>query len=252
MLYGPKSRRGFTLVELLIVIAILAMLIALLVPSLNLGKQLAIRMTCRSNLHQLMVGWAAYAGENELWLPGPKGIVDADAPDCPACPGAIDHPGAAYWGWRGTIPTETGLLHKGGYVTNPKVWLCGNAELVSPGQWYENSLTSPWTYHYTINARTYGLDEEGDYRYDHAENRQQKLTFFNNPGQTIGMGEENTGMLPRGSGEGYCDEVLNDTDFVEPDQAEPRHVGASQVGYLDGHAGQVPPYTKIYEAEYCP
>lgn len=133
-------------------------------------------------------------------------------------------------------------------MTNPKIWLCANAELRSPGEWYGNSVTAPWTYHYTINARTYGLDKDGDYRYDHEEDRRQKLTFFNNPGQTIGMGEENTGMLSASD----CPEVINDTDFVEPDRAEPRHLGASQVGYLDGHADRVPAGTQIYLEEYCP
>lgn len=73
------------------------MLIALLVPPANLARQYVIRATCRSNLHELMVGWAAYAGENKLWLPGPKGTVDEGAPNCPASPGAIDQPSDAYW-----------------------------------------------------------------------------------------------------------------------------------------------------------
>jgi len=254
MICGPDNRRGFTLVELLIVVAIIAMLMALLAPSANLARQYALRTTCRSNLHELMLGWVHYASENKLWLPGPKGTVDEDAQDCP---GAIDHPSHPYWGWRATIPTETGLLHTGGYVTDPKVWLCSNAELRSPGDWYRrnahpnNVLTDSWTYHYTINARTYGVDEDqaDPYRYnDYDGDRRRKLTLFNNPGQTIGMGEENTGMLSFSD----CPEVINDTDFVEPDRAEPRHLGASQVGYLDGRADQVPTGTKIYEKEYCP
>jgi len=251
MLCGPDNRRGFTLIELLIVIGIIVMLIALVAPAANQARQFAIRATCRSNLHNLMVGWTAYAGQNKLWLPGPKGTVDEDAPNCPASPGGIDKPSDSHWGWRATIPTETGLLHRGGYVTNPKIWLCANAELRSPGEWYDNSITASWTYHYTINARTYGVDKDqaDPYRYnDYDGDRRQKLTLFNNPGQTIGMGEENTGMLSRSE----CREVINDTDFVEPDRAEPRHLDASQVGYLDGHADQVPAGTKIYEKEYCP
>ena len=230
MLCGPNNRRGFTLIELLIVIAIIITLIALLGPPANQARQYATRVTCRSNLHNLMVGWSAYAGQNQLWLPGPKGTVDEDEDD--------GTPGGGQTGWLATIPTKTGLLHTGGYVTDPRIWLCANTELRSPGEWYGNSL-GYWTYHYTINARTYDPD---------TDEKHQKLSVFNDPAQTIGMGEENTGMLKKSE----CSSVISDPDFIAPDRAEPRHLGASQVGYLDGHADQVPALTKIYDEEYCP
>src|ERR1051325_3705758 len=46
-------RRGFTLVELLVVIGIIAILIAILLPALQKARQQAQRVTCASNLRQV-------------------------------------------------------------------------------------------------------------------------------------------------------------------------------------------------------
>lgn len=52
--------RAFTLVELLVVVAIIAILMAILIPSLNRAKQQANRVTCLSNLRQHSLASMAY------------------------------------------------------------------------------------------------------------------------------------------------------------------------------------------------
>jgi prepilin-type N-terminal cleavage/methylation domain-containing protein len=66
---GRSIRRlGFTLLELLAVIATIAILAALLLPILSRAKIKAQRTACFSNLRQLGYAWIMYAGENNGWL----------------------------------------------------------------------------------------------------------------------------------------------------------------------------------------
>lgn len=58
-------KQAFTLIELLIVIAIIAVLAALLLPVLGRAKQKAYTTACLSNLRQLQFCWQMYAGDHE-------------------------------------------------------------------------------------------------------------------------------------------------------------------------------------------
>ena len=69
----PHARqlvRGFTLVELLVVIGIIALLIGILLPTLGRAKENANRIACASNMRQFFYACMMYQTDNKT-LPGP-------------------------------------------------------------------------------------------------------------------------------------------------------------------------------------
>ncbi len=65
----PGSERGFTLVELLVVITILAMLVALLIPAVQMAREAARKTQCLNNEKQLALGIVNYATTKQKFPP---------------------------------------------------------------------------------------------------------------------------------------------------------------------------------------
>lgn len=75
MTFPPRlqvRQRGMTLIEILVVVAILAILVGLLVPGLNKGKELAEAMKNVANVKQIATATLNFAGENGGRLPSPQ------------------------------------------------------------------------------------------------------------------------------------------------------------------------------------
>ena len=71
-----ERRGGYSILEVIIAMAVLAVLMSMLMPVLALAKNRARRLKCQNNVKQINVTFIAFASENEVkfpWL-----IVDVD------------------------------------------------------------------------------------------------------------------------------------------------------------------------------
>jgi len=76
-------RNGFTLVELLVVIGIIALLLGILLPVLNKAREQARQIVCSNNERQILLAMFMYANENKGILPIPgTGSLPFDAIYC--------------------------------------------------------------------------------------------------------------------------------------------------------------------------
>lgn len=100
-------KRGFTLLELLIVIGIIALLVGLLMPALGKARSLALTTKCMSQQQQLTRAWVIYSDEHKQAMP--YGFP-------------IDKEGAFVYTGSGEDPIKQGALWP--YTRNLKLWKC--------------------------------------------------------------------------------------------------------------------------------
>jgi type II secretory pathway pseudopilin PulG len=73
----PGCRRGFTLIELFMVLVIIMVLVSLLLPAVQQAREAARRTSCRNNLMQIGLALRNYESAHECL---PPGSVDASRP----------------------------------------------------------------------------------------------------------------------------------------------------------------------------
>lgn len=97
-----RSWRGFTLVELLVVIGIIALLISILLPALNKARESANAVKCSANLSQVGKGFGMYLAENKGTYP-PAYVYNVDpassARDVGGGTAATPKRGHYHWSW---------------------------------------------------------------------------------------------------------------------------------------------------------
>ena len=142
-----RIRQGFTLIEILVVVAIIAMLAAILFPVFSRARENARKTSCLSNLKQITTAWTMYA-------------QDYDEKVCPSYyyTDGFDHEHA--WDFD---------LIWGGYVDgNPQSYTVGllgpytkNGQINNCPSFYGQAWGRPYT-GYAYNATYIGGDDLSD------------------------------------------------------------------------------------------
>jgi len=236
-------RRGFTLVELLVVIGIIALLISILLPSLSRAREQAKAVKCLNNLRQVSLTFVMYANENKGNLPVRN---------------ASKGQGHKQWDWI--------YWQKGQDINDSIVvrYLSGASGIVPkevlrcPSDDYENhqlndntAADGPYFYSYTVNV--YCISNNPITSTTNWYDRTLNLAKVKNSSQKILLGEEDEVHINDGSW--VADGGTNGTN--EPaDKLAIRHDYKKRlpddstnwsknldrrgnVGFLDGHAEYV-------------
>jgi prepilin-type processing-associated H-X9-DG protein len=127
---GAPRARGFSQVELLVIVLIIAVMLALLVPVFAKVRRSAQSVNCISNLRQIALGFQQYASDSGGRLPDPpavnmsweavvlKFVGDAEVYRCPADDELVASIGSSY-DWRDTGDPTTTLA--GHFITDSKI-----------------------------------------------------------------------------------------------------------------------------------
>lgn len=147
-----QKRGAFTLVELLVVIGIIAVLIGILLPSLNKAREQSFRTKCLSSVRTIGQALSIYAAENKDCVPIAT-LISANADGSPRSPDqfSVENWFSYYGYWKnnnGAKPTGLGKL-AGLKVLNsaPQAFYCPRED--RPGLLYNNrdinpALGQPW------------------------------------------------------------------------------------------------------------
>jgi prepilin-type N-terminal cleavage/methylation domain-containing protein len=166
-----RKLKGFTLVELLVVITIIAILAALLLPVLSAAKKRAQRTTCLDNLRQINLGVRMYADDSQ------------DATPSPGSAAASTNMMLLYSGYKELMKNYVGL--QGASSPQDKLFACP-ADVFFPSFFLTNAQW-PW-YYVSLSFHGQPFSDYSSYVFNGGDNvnrtNQSKAFIIPRPGLT--------------------------------------------------------------------
>lgn len=205
---------GFTLVELLVVIGVIAILAGLLIPVVASARRAAGQAKCASNLRQWAIAVNIYVEENNDWLPR-RG--------------------------QGKMPTQTLDWYDDWFNALPP--LLGQRtyrDLVSSGQMPQIGGNSIW-----ICPQLYGAANAYGNLFGYAMNMALSARSAPLPDRIGRVGSASTMVFMADGPAGYCSTIpfASTAAASAPFNPIARHTGKVNIAFLDGHVS-------AYDAEY--
>jgi len=169
IIMNKMRKSGFTLLEILVVIAIIALLMAILVPVLEKVRDQARTVICRSNLRQWGLAARIYLGDNEQNFPHPFDLL------------IIKNIPFHHADYLRIGEKPNGVLWP--YLINMDILMCPQFEVLKKGYGFEDAVSS-----YCMNKYL------GDYPIDPVRITNEQQVY--NPSRVVLFSEENPWIIP--------------------------------------------------------
>ena len=279
--HRPSHRRGFTLVELLVVIGIIAILITILLPALNKVREQAKMIACQSNEKQILTAFTMYVADNKgaTMVPPWVGHYYPPNPNTPyerslgyymdsinGGGGTIRYDAGAFWKYvANNVNNQRSQLAAGTSSNMPPnqqlygIFNCPSDIQYRPVRWgtFDQARGADRNFTYSWNEQLWnkpGTESDSEQRWTSASGQDahnvSKVTQIIEPAHKIILEEE---AYPN-DGISFCGfpPPWNDADDV------PGHIhgGRANWGFADGHVESLYPndlgYTNVRLPEDVP